>query len=83
MFETLVVLLILAALVTLFVKRRGRHVAFVPKKSSSYFQLMKQAGGDDELVDRLIEAERQRSPYATNARLAELALARWKKDLRN
>lgn len=82
-FETLVVLLIAAAIVTLIIKRRGRSGVAGLSKRSAYIRLLKQAGGDDELADRLVEAERARNPYATNNRLAELALARWMKDRRN
>lgn len=52
-FETLVVLLIAAAIVTLIIKRRGRSGVAVSKRSA-YIRLLKQAGGDDELGDRIL-----------------------------
>ncbi|MFL5322370.1 MAG: hypothetical protein ACJ790_22115 [Myxococcaceae bacterium] len=47
---------------------------------SAYLQLIKLADGDDELADRLIDAERKRNPGASRERLAQLALKRWEKD---
>ena len=82
MFELVVVVLIIAAVFALLAKRSGRARSG-SSKSSAYVKLLKQAGGDDELADRLIDAERGRNPGASRERLAQLALARWAKDRRN
>ena len=78
MFEILIVVLVVAGIVVI-VQRKVRSRPAAPKRNA-YVQLLRHTGGDDELADRLVEAERKRNPYAPEERLAELALARWKKD---
>lgn len=47
-----------------------------------YQKLLKRARGNKELVERLIEHERKRTPDVGNARLLESALVRWEQDNR-
>ena len=49
-------------------------------KRGAYEQLLERARGNKELVDRLIEHERQRTPGADGAVLAQNALSRWVQD---
>ena len=79
MFEILIVVLVVAGVVVIAQRKLARR-APLPRKRDAYIRLLKQTGGDDELADRLVEAERKRNPYAPEERLAELALARWMKD---
>ena len=47
-----------------------------------YGRLLRQARGDEELVERLIEYERQRSPGADKLELLQDAIYRWEHDNR-
>lgn len=61
-----------------FLLRLGRGSV----RRSWYAELLKLTRGDDEMAERLMSKERARNPKASRERLAQLAVARWKKDLR-
>jgi hypothetical protein len=62
----------------------GRH--YSKKKDASggeiYQELLLKARGDDALVERLLEYEKQKNPFRTKRRLLADALERWEKDSR-
>jgi hypothetical protein len=47
-----------------------------------YQELLRKAGGNQALVDRLIEFERKRMPDASREELARSAIERWERDRR-
>ncbi len=47
-----------------------------------YQELLRKAGGNQALVDRLIEFERKRMPNASQEELVRSAIERWERDLR-
>lgn len=47
-----------------------------------YGVLLQKALGDESLVERLIEYERQRNPHLSRAEWIEYAIDRWERDLR-
>lgn len=49
-------------------------------ESSAYQQLVRRAGGNRAMADRLIALEKQRSPKATRLQLIQDALYRWDRD---
>ena len=61
----------------LFAKRSSQ-----PRRATAYNKLRRRAMGDQALVERLIEMERQRHPNASEARLIQYALERWERDNR-
>lgn len=77
----LMILLVLLAVIVvgiwLFAKRSPQ-----PRQGTAYDKLRQRAMGDQALVERLIEMERQRHPDASEARLIRYALERWKRDNR-
>ena len=49
-------------------------------RSGRYRQLLRKAGGDEALVERLIAYERRRAPGASREEWIERAITRWERD---
>jgi hypothetical protein len=57
--------------------------ASLQRYSELYENLLRKAGGDDEVVERLVEYERSLQPEATRTTLLEKAIQRWERDNRS
>lgn len=77
----LVPLIWLAVSVAYFIGRRGNERGGVQEKELRR-QLLIRARGDGELVQRLIDFERMRSPDLDDVDLLQDALERWQRDAR-
>lgn len=75
-----VVIVAFVALLPLFSSRSRRSGR--SRELELYQKLLKRARGNAELVERLIEHERKRTPDVGNATLLESALVRWEQDNR-
>jgi predicted nucleic acid-binding Zn-ribbon protein len=57
--------------------------ASLQRYTELYDDLLRKAGGDDEVVERLFEYERSLQPEATQTTLLEKAIQRWERDNRS
>jgi hypothetical protein len=60
----------------------GARVGGGRSHSAGYRQLLRRAGGDQNLVERLIAYEKQRAPAASREECIERAIMRWDRDKR-
>lgn len=80
MLYLLVSLVVLAIIFVFFITNTNPKFNLTSTNSRNkhlYLKLLRKAMGDKLLVERLIEAERQRLPHASENSLLKLAIERW------
>ena len=76
----LITFVVLAIIFVIFITNTNPKFNLTSGKDRNkrlYLKLLRKAMGDKLLVERLIEAERQRLPHASENSLLKLAIERW------